>query len=117
MADEPDPTPFSTLYHRLQPAYPPGVEGAIAIEDPIVLPFHDLCRIEGMHMFYATCMADGDTPRTGADVEKTVNEVLGDMMAGRTSKNQAHQIKDAAESRIKKADRDEGAFRATRSRP
>lgn len=103
MADEPDPTPFSTLYHRLQPAYLPG--------------FPDLYRIEDMRMFYAACMADCDTPRTGADVEKTVNEVLGDMMAGRTSKGQAHQIKDAAESRIKKADRDEGAFRATRSRP
>jgi hypothetical protein len=88
-----------------------------ATDQPIVLPFLDLYRIEDMRMFYAACMADGDTPRTGADVEKTVNEVLGDMMAGRTSKNQAHQIKDAAESRIKKADRDEGAFRATRSRP
>jgi hypothetical protein len=54
-----------------------------------------------------------DTPtRTGADVEKTVREVLGDLTAGRVNKGSAEQIKSAAEHRIKKATGDEALHRA-----
>lgn len=54
--------------------------------------------------------------RTGADIEKTVTEVLGDMAAGRISRGQAHQIKDGAERRIKDADRSDAFHHATRDR-
>jgi len=54
--------------------------------------------------------------RTGADIEKTVTEVLGDLAAGRISKGQAHQIKDGAERRIKEAERTDSFHRATGNR-
>jgi hypothetical protein len=59
-------------------------------------------------------MSEETSTRTGADIERTVNEVLGDMAAGRTSKGQANQIKDGAERRIKGAEKDESLHRAIR---
>jgi hypothetical protein len=59
-------------------------------------------------------MSEDAPTRTGADVEKTVRDVLGDLTAGRVNKGSAEQIKGAAEHRIKSAEKDESLHRAIR---
>lgn len=96
-------------------------------EDPVyfiadIVPWHPAGRsgwIPYINWYYPTppaavAMADEASTRSGSDIERTVNEVLGDMAAGRTSKGQAQQIKDGAERRIKNAEKDDAFHRATR---